>query len=65
MKTEQHKLSLTSYRSNDRGVNETDDCWRGICSCAKWRVINRPKRDILEAHAQHVQEKLGRKESES
>lgn len=31
----------------------------GICSCAKWRVVNRTRAEVRESHAGHLQHVLG------
>ena len=31
----------------------------GVCSCHAWHVRNRTRADVREAHAAHVQERLG------
>ena len=45
MKTE-HTLTIRARRNRI-----TVD---GLCSCLKWRVINRPRGDVREQHAEHV-----------
>lgn len=42
-----------------RKTFEDGERWNCDCSCCRWHVRNRPRHEIREMHAQHIEEELG------